>query len=589
MRAEWNLIKKREQDIPINFKEGNANQTLGELRKTMWECSVESILEFHRVVNDLFPRGTKQLRFVVSDFVGRLLNPSWMDRLITYEELLAALSTCETPKASADASSCSILNGLSMAVEALSQQSALQRTASAFPQTSTQIPTVRADWTKRKDVQRWAHVKRSDDIEWPRTSSAPSAEEDGEVHERSAPVTGMDSTLSIKNRGTILVLTNLESEQAFREINEHTLEQIESRNEMIRNLTDDQFLHVDSVNLYVVNVLAKSKNTMAETGKLTNRQWEKSALKSQLVNAVAGQSLLSCMHKILHEVYDLVSTSVSGIPMKEESQGQSVVYDVELIHSRRAYSMLSSIGLLSKKSKLIQPTEHGTYNTVKLNWCTPSPKYKSDHFPLLQNSFLATPAIVNSRPSVCLTTFVLGGKSVMLELDRQVAPQLPCNLNEQKLISHLLCRDEVTGGLIMQSVAIGSRADLDGALKDKKPQVAQQGLNYASFSTLMNATMLVPVAEKSARTAPKKQYSLNLEVARQLTSYFPVSLKHTFIYNIPERFEPVLSLIQKPALSSEEETKCIKALLALVTARDGADPLTLKPFDCTLLRKPSTK
>ena len=55
------------------------------------------------------------------------------------------------------------------------------------------------------------------------------------------------------------------------------------------------------------------------------------------------------------------------------------MYDVELIHSRRAYSMLSSIGLLSKKSKLIQPTEHGTYNTVKLNWCTPSPKYKSDH------------------------------------------------------------------------------------------------------------------------------------------------------------------------------------------------------------------
>lgn len=53
----------------------------------MWECSVEAILEFHRVVNDLFPRGTKQLRFVVSDFVGRLLNPSWNERLITYDEV----------------------------------------------------------------------------------------------------------------------------------------------------------------------------------------------------------------------------------------------------------------------------------------------------------------------------------------------------------------------------------------------------------------------------------------------------------------------------------------------------------------------
>lgn len=57
------------------------------LEKTIWNCCVEAALEFHRVVADLFPYGTKQLRFVVSDFVGRFLTQSWSDKLITNEDV----------------------------------------------------------------------------------------------------------------------------------------------------------------------------------------------------------------------------------------------------------------------------------------------------------------------------------------------------------------------------------------------------------------------------------------------------------------------------------------------------------------------
>lgn len=54
----------------------------------MWNCSVEAAFEFHRVVADLFPNGTKQLRLVVSDFVGRFLTPPWSDKLITHDDVI---------------------------------------------------------------------------------------------------------------------------------------------------------------------------------------------------------------------------------------------------------------------------------------------------------------------------------------------------------------------------------------------------------------------------------------------------------------------------------------------------------------------
>jgi hypothetical protein len=372
------------------------------------------------------------------------------------------------------------------------------------------------------------------------------------------------------------------SESQFRLINDSIYEEVETRNEMMKNSPSNNYLPIDGIKLYVVNVRNRQM-----TNELKVEPWEKPLMTAQLINAVGGQPLLACMHKVLHEIYDLVSTTVSGIPMKEESQGQSVVYDVELIHSRSAYSMLSSFGLLSKKSKLVQPSKHGTYSTVKLNWCTPSPKYKSDNFPLLQNSFPATPAVVNSRPSVCLTTFVLSGKTVMLEVDRQIAPQVEPNLLEMKLISHYLCKNDVTGELMIQSVAIGNRATLSGALKgNDAAETVNKGVNFKSFSSFMKGLTVVPVANINAA---KKSYAKNLELARHLAVYIPVSLKESFIYNIPERFEPLLSLIGKPEISAEDYDKCMKTVYSLIAARNGPDPLTHKTLDCSLLTKGHSK
>lgn len=51
----------------------------------------------------------------------------------------------------------------------------------------------------------------------------------------------------------------------------------------------------------------------------------------------------------------------------------------------------------------------------------------------------------------------------MLEISRDLLPSTSDNFVEpnlqQKLISHYLCRDEITGALIIQSVAIGKKGN----------------------------------------------------------------------------------------------------------------------------------
>lgn len=42
---------------------------------------------------------------------------------------MKSMSTCDSPQASSDASSCSIMNGISMAVEVISERTKLQQSA----------------------------------------------------------------------------------------------------------------------------------------------------------------------------------------------------------------------------------------------------------------------------------------------------------------------------------------------------------------------------------------------------------------------------------------------------------------------------
>ena len=162
------------------------------------------------------------------------------------------------------------------------------------------------------------------------------------------------------------------------------------------------------------------------------------AIHFNICRSLAGQGLSKKLLELALTHYDLASTTVTGIPMKEEQNASSSAnYDVELFHKASAHWRLLSDSHESKPSLqrsediaawLPQTQKEGfRYNTITLKWCTP----RGSSADLHNCTALArvTPTDVNSRPSSCLTNFLLSGRSVMLEMPRR---------SGSKILSHML-------------------------------------------------------------------------------------------------------------------------------------------------------
>ena len=147
--------------------------------------------------------------------------------------------------------------------------------------------------------------------------------------------------------------------------------------------------------------------------------------------------------------YELASTTVTGIPMKEEQNASSSAnYDVELFHKASAHWRLLSDyhdreGEGSNKLKnedlsamMPQTQKEGfRYNTITLKWCTPRGS-SADLHPCTALARV-TPTDVNSRPSSCLTNFLLSGRSVMLEMPRRSGTKILSHMVNFILCVHL--------------------------------------------------------------------------------------------------------------------------------------------------------
>merc|ERR1712142_537733 len=149
-------------------------------------------------------------------------------------------------------------------------------------------------------------------------------------------------------------------------------------------------------------------------------------LTTTLFTAIAGPALASKLLYLCLKHYSLASTTVTGIPMKEEQNASSSAnYDVELFHLGESH-----VKLLGDVSDLtLSKREDCEYMTATLKWCTPrgSAGVELHHS---SGAYRITPTEVNSRQSSCLTNFLLSGRSVMLEMQKRGS--------NTKLISHML-------------------------------------------------------------------------------------------------------------------------------------------------------
>lgn len=98
------------------------------ISKSLWTCSVESSIEYCRIVWDLFPSG-KMVRFVVSDAAAHIVN-TWNSATQNLTHVMNAMSMVGVPpRAPTQSTDFSVIHGLRAAIEALAEPTEMQKEA----------------------------------------------------------------------------------------------------------------------------------------------------------------------------------------------------------------------------------------------------------------------------------------------------------------------------------------------------------------------------------------------------------------------------------------------------------------------------
>ncbi|XP_058045773.1 integrator complex subunit 13 isoform X2 [Ahaetulla prasina] len=438
------LVKNRTQGII----------PLAPISRSLWTCSVESSMEYCRIMYDIFPF-KKLANFIVSDSGANVLN-SWNQEDQNLQELMAALAAVGPPNPHADPECCSILHGLVAAVEALCK------------------------------ITEYQHEART---------------------------LLMENADRVGNRGRIICITNAKSDSHVRMLEEFVQETIHEHNKLAAN--SDHLMQIQKCELVLIHTYP-----------------------------VGEESLVSDHLK------------------KEEEQhaNTSANYDVELLHHKEAHVDF----LKSGDNHMGGSSKEGTFKeTITLKWCTPRTNSVELHY--CTGAYRISPVDVNSRPSSCLTNFLLNGRSVLLEQPRK---------SGSKVISHMLSSH---GGEIFLHVLSTSRSILEDP-----PSISEgcggrvTDYRITDFGEFMRENRLAPFLEP--RYKNDESLEVPLERAKdQLekhTRYWPMIISQTTIFNM-QAVVPLASVIVKEALTDEDVLTCQKTIYSLVEMERKNDPLPI--------------
>lgn len=323
------------------------------VKKSLWTSSVESSIEYCRIIWDLFPTG-KLIRYVISDKAAHIVN-TWHVSTQNLNHILNAMAMVGPPRSTPHTSDFSVLHGLRAAIEALAEP---------------------ADFQKEK----------------------------------------LEGVVS--NRGRVVCITSARDNPSMNSL-EKIFHQVLTQQNAVSSKSKD-LLPIDFCHLVIINLYPSSMDSM-----VTSRQPQdvSNILRSEIHSNPSGKLPKVLMSLILQH-YNLASTTVTGIPMKEEQNSSSSAnYDVEIFHEARSHSIFLGSELVLPRSI----KEGFEYETVTLKWCTPRAGAAEMQHCVVQNRI--TPVDVTSRPSSCLINFLLSGRSVLLEMPRK---------SGGKITSHLL-------------------------------------------------------------------------------------------------------------------------------------------------------
>ncbi len=346
-----------------------------------------------------------------------------------------------------------------------------------------------------------------------------------------------NESLKIPNKGRVICITSARDNASMKTLEDIFLNFFMQQNTIAAS--DRDLLNIENCHLVIINLYPTNMESL-----VTNRETKDLSpnLKSEIHSIKAANISIKLMNLILPH-YNLASTTVTGIPMKEEQNSSSSAnYDVEIFHEKRSHSVFIGSELVLPESR----KEGYEYDTVTLKWSTPRPGFSDLQSCTAQ--FRVTPVDVTSRPSSCLINFLLSGRSVLLEMPKKTGG---------KITSHLL---SARGGEIFIHSLNPSRSCLED-FPSISEGIGGKHMNYriSDFVLLTQLQRLVPLKMKHP---DENLMRMRSKIAKN-TKYFPITLNSTLIFNIPNFVEPILVLTQKEELKEEDVLTCKQVVYQL--------------------------
>ncbi|XP_074027562.1 integrator complex subunit 13 asun [Leptinotarsa decemlineata] len=469
------------------------------ISKSLWTSSVESAIEYCRIVWDLFPQG-KLVRFIASDTVAHILN-TWSPLQQNLTHIMNGMSLIGVPpppppRSVSTPMDHTVLHGLRAAIEALSEPTDLQQ------------EKIRNSLENHK----------------------------------------------ILNRARVICITSARDNDSMKRLEDIFLTVLNQQNKV--SSSSDRLLSIDHCHLVIINTFPINIESQVNnhSAKIL------SPILTTEVHSIKAPQIPHKLSSIILDHYDLASTTVTGIPMKEEQNASSSAnYDVEIFHASSAHTAMLK-GNASDSAAIRTVKDGFEYETTTLKWCTPRGVTGSE----LQNCTCMhriTPVDVNSRPSLCLINFLLNGRSVMLEMPRKAGG---------KITSHLLAAH---GGEIFIHTLCTARSVLEDP-----PSISEgcggrvTDYRIPDFGAFIKQNTLLPIKIKTNEDAGQPIQKMKTRVNR-LTRYWPLTISSTLIFNLKNYFDPLPTLITKEKITDEEVFQCKKVIYNLISLESKMEPL----------------
>lgn len=492
------------------------------INKSLWTCTVESIIEYARIVYDIYGVD-REIRLVISDHEATVLN-SWLHGHQNVTALMNGLGRSGAPSRSKNQEDCNIIRGLTKAVELLGEPTPQQM-------------------------------------------------------EKMTPKTGASARLptggDLPNRGRIVCMTNVKNDAQVKMLMACLSDTIAKHN---KAAAAENLLPIQNCEFALFHVTPSDEEPKIRGRSLTDDPLSSPgfSLGTEVIPCRSGTQLA---HALVHQAqkhHRLACTTVTGIPMKEEQNAAtSANYDVELLHPMEAHQHL----IRTEAASIAKDTTGG--ETIVLKWCTPRSSVAELHHCV--GAWPISPVDVNSRPSSCLTNFLLSGRSVMLEQPKK---------SGAKVLSHMLSSH---GGEVFIHLLSSKRSILEDAPSiSEGPGGRITDYRIPDFCQLMKTQLLAPGGNTIApQELPEERLGScdltgvdpelggpNLR-ARSLmernTRYWPLVISETIVYhsNLLSFVDPLPSLVLKEALSSEELLECQKVIYNIVDMETKNTPLPI--------------